>query len=124
MTHSKATNSTVAPTFEPNNLKRLKEITGYDMTRCFTQQFVNSVPKHLADLRQLLACGDADKLRRKAHQFKGESLQLGAIQLGMLCEQVEIQAKQEQLEAVVANLTEMENELAHLVAALKSGGEL
>ncbi len=94
------------------------------MTRDFILQFLEAAPTQLAALRQLLDTGNIDCLCSKAHQFKGESLQLGAIRLGNLCDQVEVLAKQAKYEIIPEKLAKIETELTLLEAALKSGGQL
>ncbi len=124
MTQSETTNNTVAPTYDPETLKTLEKIVGAETTRLFIQQFIDSATEHLANLQQWVATGNANELRRKAHQFKGESFQLGAIQLGVLCEKMETLAQQGSLKKVHANLVKIEAEFAHFEATLKSGGRL
>jgi len=115
---------TITPIYAPKNLKRLGEILGYEMTRHFILQFMEAAPTQLATLRQLFDTGNADRLRSKAHQFKGECLQLGAIRLGSLCEQVENLATQGKYEVIPEKLAKIETELVLFEAALKSGGQL
>jgi hypothetical protein len=125
MTQSETTNNTVAPTYDPETLKTLEKIVGAETTRLFIQQFIRSATEHLANLQQWVATGNANELRREAHQFKGESLQLGAMQLGILCEEMETLAQQDSLEKVPENLAQqIEAEFAHFKATLKSGGQL
>lgn len=113
---------TITPIYAPKNLKRLGEILGDEMTQHFIQQFLELAPQQLAALRQLLKTGNIDLLCSKAHQFKGECLQLGAIRLGNLCEQVENLAKQGKYEVISEKLAKIETELILFEAALKSGG--
>ncbi len=124
MIASESIDKTITPIYAPKNLKRLGEILGYEMTRHFIQQFLELAPKQLAALRQLFGTGNADRLRSKAHQFKGECLQLGAIRLGSLCEQVENLAIQAKYEVIPEKLAQIETELILFEAALKSGGQL
>ncbi len=124
MTQSKTTNNTVAPTYDPETLKTLKKIVGAETTRLFIQQFIQSATEHLVNLQQWVATGNANELRRKAHQFKGESLQLGAMQLGILCEEMETLAQQGSLEKIPEILAQIKAEFAHFEATLKSGGQL
>ena len=109
----------IKKTFDPSNLKRLSEIIGHDMTEKLVQQFIESVPQYLTDLQQIIVVNDIEKLRQKIHQFKGESLQLGATQLGFLCEQIENCIKQEQLANIPINLNKMKIEFSHLKVILK-----
>jgi len=124
MIESETIDRTITPIYAPKYLKRLGEIVGYEMTRDFIQQFLELAPKQLAALRQLFDTGDVDRLCSKAHQFKSECLQLGAIRLGNLCEQVENLAKQGKYEVIPEKLAKIETELILFEAALKSGGQL
>jgi HPt (histidine-containing phosphotransfer) domain-containing protein len=51
--------------------------------------YLNEAPHHLDGLRAALAGGRAGDLKRIAHAFKSASCNVGAMQLGELCRQLE-----------------------------------
>lgn len=101
-----------------NVIQALGEQLGHDITRRLVQEFLTYVPEQLAALQQGLITGDSDILRRKAHQLKGDSFQLGANQLGVLCEKLEFLAQGGHLETASATLAEIEIELARVITVL------
>ncbi|MCK5720386.1 MAG: Hpt domain-containing protein [Thiomargarita sp.] len=110
-------------TFDPNNLAHLSKIIGQDMVQQVTQQFIESIPQYLIDIQEILTANDIKRLRHKIHQFKGESLQLGAMQLSCLCEQIENSIKQEKLKQIPIYLDKMEAEFIQLKMVLNKYDE-
>ncbi|HDN26030.1 MAG TPA: Hpt domain-containing protein [Thioploca sp.] len=103
---------------DPQMLKHIEKIMGPEMTIMLIQQFMDYAPQQLAALQQSIAIGDTETLRQQAHQFKGESLQIGANQLSALCQKMETLAQKGQLEAASANCAKLETEWARVKAAL------
>ena len=99
-------------------LKHFEDIMGSEMTITLTEQFLTYTSQQLIAFQQSIAKGDSDTLRHQAHQLKGESLQIGANQLGALCEQLESLAQEGQLETAPANLAQIEIEWAKVKAVL------
>jgi HPt (histidine-containing phosphotransfer) domain-containing protein len=107
-----------APSIDHNMLKQLNNMVGHNTTVLLIQQFLAYALQQLTALQQSLAVGDAETLRYQAHQFKGESLQMGANQLGALCERLEMLAQQGKLEAAPPNLAKLKTELSRVETAL------
>ncbi len=110
------------PSFEQGRLTHLEEIMGPEMASLLTQQFITQAPLQIQALQDLLREADAENVRRKAHQFKGENLQIGATRLGHLCEKIELLAQQSELEAIAAQLPQLETELAQVIEILTQVG--
>lgn len=103
---------------DPQMLKHIEKIMGPEMTIMLIQQFMDYAPQQLAALQQSIAIGDTETLRQQAHQFKGESLQIGANQLSALCQKMETLAQKGQLETASASCAKLETEWARVKAAL------
>ena len=125
-TTTSSTSATENSTFpiDLKMLKRFEDIMGPEMAITLIEQFLTYASQQLVDLQQSITKGNSESLRHQAHQLKGESLQLGANQLGALCEQLEILAQEGQLETAPANLAQIETEWAKVKAALSSGTKL
>jgi HPt (histidine-containing phosphotransfer) domain-containing protein len=106
------------PALDHQMLKQLTNIIGRETTILLTQQFMVYAQEQLTVLRQLIATGDVSALPRKAHQLKGESLQVGATRLSALCQELEVLAQQGQLETLSVCLAKLEIEMLRVDAAL------
>lgn len=112
------TTNSKTPPLDYQVLEDLEQSVGHEFKISFIQQFIEQVPLQLAALQQSVTTGDAESLRQKAHQLKGESLQIGANPLGQLCEMVEIIAQSGQLELAPTQLSQIESELKRVIVAL------
>lgn len=106
------------PSFDHHHLKHLEGIMGHEMTLLLVQQFLQQAPLQIQALRDSLLSHDNETIRRKAHRFRGESLQIGAIRLGKWCERIESLAQQNNLATLATHLTSLETELAQLTLIL------
>lgn len=68
----------------------LRDTTGSDFVRELVDTFLQEAPGMLADLRDALAHGDADRFRRAAHSLKSNSNTFGAVALGALARDLEL----------------------------------
>ena len=68
----------------------LRDTTGSDFVRELVDTFLVEAPTMLADLRDALAHGDADRFRRAAHSLKSNSHTFGAVALGNLAKDLEL----------------------------------
>ena len=91
-------------------LEQLYEVVGHEIQQVLIQQFLTYAPQQIEVLQQLVMQGDAEALRCKAHQFKGECAQLGACHLATLCKELEILAKANQLDFAAKCLTQLQRE--------------
>jgi histidine phosphotransfer protein HptB len=106
-------------TFDLKMLKHLEKTVGHEMIQFMIEQFLAYAPQQLQHLQESIQMGECEILRQQAHQFKGESLQIGANRLGALCNQLEGLAEASQLEIASAHLLKLQNEWLHLKAVLK-----
>ena len=110
------------PSFDHHHLQHLEGIMGHEMTLLLVQQFLQQAPSQIQALQASLVSHDTENVRRKAHRFKGESLQIGAIRLGKVCEKIEFLAQQGNLETLSPYLAFLDTELAQLTLILNSVG--
>jgi len=68
----------------------LRDTTGSEFVRELVDAFLQEAPAMLADLRDALARGDADRFRRVAHSLKSNSNTFGAVALGNLAKDLEL----------------------------------
>lgn len=108
----------VTPSLDEQILKQLKDVMGYEMTMQLAQKFMEQAPQQLITLQQLVTNEERDGLRRKAHQFKGETSQLGAIRMSEICKEIEILAPVGSTAAITAYLAQLQTELTHVREAL------
>jgi len=99
---------------DPQVLEHLGEVLGTPAKLRLIQQFLEYAPQQLSALQQLLANRETEALFRKAHQFRGESLQIGAQQLGNLCKELENLAQSNQLAMASICLTKLTQELTRV----------
>lgn len=111
-------NHTALSSVDFRELEQLDHIMGSGTAELFAKRFAEYAPQQLAEMRQIFIKGDIENLRRKAHQFKGESLQIGATQLGMLCKELEQKVLAGQLDTVATDLDVIEMEIEHVRASL------
>jgi HPt (histidine-containing phosphotransfer) domain-containing protein len=117
------TEGIMPPALDHDTLKNLDKIIGYDMRVLLIQEFITYAPQQLATLQQIFNAGDTEALLHKVHQFKGECLQIGANQLGILCQNLETLAENDQLELMSATLDKLQTELARFKKMVSSFGE-
>jgi HPt (histidine-containing phosphotransfer) domain-containing protein len=100
-------------------LKQLSDIMGHEAISLMIQQFVVDSSNMIATLEDHNTQNDMNTLRRKIHQFKGESLQMGALQLGTLCENLELAIQENQPHEVITKmLVKIKTETERVNAAL------
>lgn len=90
-------------------LETLKEVME-DEFQLLIDTFVQDSTDRLGALREALANGDADGLRRAAHSFKGSSSNIGAIPLSEICFVIEEGGRNNQLDGLDQKLAEAEAE--------------
>lgn len=82
--------------------------------------FLDMAPKVLTDLSDALQRQDSNAMVCHAHRLKGLSLNLGATELGQLCEDAEIRFKMDPVSARPDLLTKLAASYAASAAALQS----
>ena len=85
--------------------------------------FLEDLNRRLAEIRDALSEGDAERIRRAAHALKGASGELGAARLRELCSRLEAQITQESLDGaagVIRSIEEEADRVRHALEAQKS----
>ena len=73
-----------------STFKALQESAGADFVKELVDTFLEDAPNMLDDLRRALAAGDADRFRRAAHSLKSNSNTFGAVSLGAIARDLEV----------------------------------
>jgi HPt (histidine-containing phosphotransfer) domain-containing protein len=79
------------PAIDPATLNGLLEMTGgdQDFVDELVDTYIEDGQDQVAGLREAVTSGDDNELVRPAHSLKSSSLNIGALQLGALCRQLE-----------------------------------
>lgn len=70
--------------------EELKAATGADFVKELVATFLAEAPGMLGELRSAFAANDAERFRRAAHSLKSNSHTFGALALGALARQLEV----------------------------------
>jgi HPt (histidine-containing phosphotransfer) domain-containing protein len=91
--------------------RELQETAGAEFVGELVDTFIEEAPQMLAELRAALAAGQAEAFRRAAHSLKSNSLTFGALALGAMARELELQgigadaaATQQRVDALDAQL--------------------
>jgi len=98
----------------------LRDTTGGDFVRELIDTFLTEAPSMLADLRDALAKGEADRFRRAAHSLKSNGNTFGALALGALARDLEVSGVGQVKDRGPSALAEVEAEYVRVAAALKT----
>jgi CheY-like chemotaxis protein len=82
----------LAPAINPSALNALRELQppgGPDLVARLVELFLTESPMQLRALREAIARGDAETLRRVAHKLKGNADNFGAHEVRTLCARLE-----------------------------------
>jgi HPt (histidine-containing phosphotransfer) domain-containing protein len=74
--------------------------------------------ERIAEMRSSLAAGSASELQRAAHTVKGSSATLGAVHLADLCREVELRARDGDLEGLAPSIEAIAIEFESVADAL------
>ncbi|HEY2014196.1 MAG TPA: PAS domain S-box protein, partial [Bryobacteraceae bacterium] len=88
------------------------------LARKLLREFLEHVPTQISNLRQYIEEGDAVAARREAHSLKGAAASVSAAAFRTVASQAEETAKAGRLEAALALLPHMEDQLRRLQAAV------
>jgi HPt (histidine-containing phosphotransfer) domain-containing protein len=75
------------------------------------QTLIENLPEHIAALKEAIVQNDYQRVRSEAHYIKGSSSSVGANYLRDLTEELEQNARNEDLQDAIALLAEMEKNL-------------
>ncbi|OUD12148.1 hypothetical protein TPSD3_13555 [Thioflexithrix psekupsensis] len=107
------------PVLEHSVLQNLQKIMGVDLYPLL-QQFIYTLPAQVVELNDLFAHAQWEMLARKAHRLRGESLQIGAMRIGQLCQFIELEAKSSSIspESLSILLPQLSTELTAFTTAI------
>ncbi len=74
-------------------ISELVEIMGDDIGLLF-ETFISDSEEKIVQLKSILENGNGDEIRRLAHSLKGSSKNIGAVNLAMRCENLEIDGRE------------------------------
>ena len=80
-----------APVIDPATFAELQESAGADFVAELAGTFLEETPALLAELAQARELSDADRFRRAAHSIKSNSQTFGALALGAMARDIELQ---------------------------------
>jgi HPt (histidine-containing phosphotransfer) domain-containing protein len=104
-------------TIDPTIFAELRDTAGEDFVSELLTTFADEeAPQMLAELRNALAAGSADRFRRAAHSLKSNAMTFGALPLGELARTLELGG----LPADDTPLDALQAELHAAVHALKA----
>lgn len=81
-------------------------------------QFLDYMSQQLQTIQSAIQEENCETIRHIVHQFKGESLQIGAVSLGEVCKDIEELAKQQQLENITATMPQLESTIQQVHTAI------
>jgi PAS domain S-box-containing protein len=111
--------ATSAPAVDVRVLEELKVVLRGETGEVITV-FLDSATKLLAELRQALAQEDARTLERAAHSLKSSSATFGAMELSLLCRELEVIGRAGTLDGAAEKVRRTEHEFGRVRAALQA----
>jgi HPt (histidine-containing phosphotransfer) domain-containing protein len=106
------------PIIDPATFRELQETAGADFVKQLVAAFLEEAPVMLDDMRAALAAGEAEKLRRAAHSFKGNCNTFGALGLAAKARELELGGLDRALAAGPQAIESLAQEYARVAAAL------
>lgn len=100
-------------------LAQLKEIMGEDF-ETLKQTFERDSVVRIQSIKNAIASGNPDEIRRAAHSFKGSAGNMAAPQLTELCRALEDQGRDGQVAGCDTLLKQIEAEYQHVRQALSA----
>jgi HPt (histidine-containing phosphotransfer) domain-containing protein len=110
----------MSETIDGETFAALRDTTGGDFVRELIDTFLTEAPSMLADLRESLASGEAERFRRAAHSLKSNGNTFGALTLGALAKDLELAGVAHVKERGPSALAEVEAEYVRVASALKA----
>ena len=105
-------------TIDGETFSALRDATGGEFVRELVDTFLAEAPSMLADLRESLAKGEAERFRRAAHSLKSNGNTFGALALGALAKDLELSGAAQVRDRGPGALADIEAEYVRVAAAL------
>jgi HPt (histidine-containing phosphotransfer) domain-containing protein len=102
-----------------STFEELKQMSGADFIGELVDTYLEDAPRLVREMRDALSAGDADAFRRAAHSLKSNSATFGAMHLSGLAKDLELLAKENNLEAAANQLPALQRALEAAMAELK-----
>ena len=107
-------------TIDLATFRALQDAVGSDFVKELVDTFLGDAPTMIADLRAAAAARDPDRFRRAAHSLKSNSNTFGALELGALARQLEVDGLERSLAAGADPLARLAQEYARVAQSLKT----
>jgi len=104
-------------TIDYKTLEDLKKVLG-DKFSIILEQFLLYAPQQFKLLQEAHTQQDSEGVRSKAHQFKGEAAQIGALELSSLCKELEMLACSGNIRTAAELLEHIDVEVQKVVVSL------
>ena len=105
-------------TIDAVTFAELQCAAGADFVKELIDTFLEEAPPMLEELRDTLAAGNADAFRRAAHTLKSNSNTFGALALGGLARELELNGLDHARRSNAGSLEAISREYARVAAAL------
>ena len=102
------------PVIDQATFEELKQMSGEDFITELIDAFLDDAPNMLSNMQSALDTKDVESFRRNAHSLKSNANTFGAIELGTLAKELELMAKENNLE--IGNRLEVLTEVYSKVA--------
>jgi histidine phosphotransfer protein HptB len=106
-------------TIDPSTFQALQESVGAEFVKELVDTFLEDAPHMLDDLRSALAARDADRFRRAAHSLKSNSNTFGAVGLGAMARELEVNGLERAMGAGADPLARLMQEYARVAESLR-----
>lgn len=85
-------------TIDQATFEELKQMSGEDFINELIDAFLDDAPNMIQNMRAALVASDVESFRRNAHSLKSNANTFGAVELGVLARELEMMAKENNLE--------------------------
>jgi PAS domain S-box-containing protein len=103
-----------------DELRKLQMDGEPDIVQELGGMFLERAPARISAMKEALARGDAEALKREAHNLKSSSANLGALQLSSFCKDLEILGRSGELQGAQELMEKAEAEFERVRTALES----
>jgi HPt (histidine-containing phosphotransfer) domain-containing protein len=107
---------------DPNIVAQLKKLQSPKRPRFFSdliENYASHTGKYCDALRAAIEAGDSSELREQAHALKSSSRSVGAVQVGAICEQLELVGASGTVEGAAALFEQLDGAINRAVSLLR-----
>jgi histidine phosphotransfer protein HptB len=106
-------------TIDLGTFQALQESAGADFVKELVDTFLEDAPNMLRDLRTAIDARDPDRFRRAAHSLKSNSNTFGAVALGAIARELEVDGLEQALSRGADPLGRLLQEYSRVAESLK-----